>query len=328
MPRPTTLSIELLETFVTLIQHDGDAGQAARSLAINQPSMSKRMAHLNQAGAVLKRPWLRRDGKRWLLTEEGLRVLPSVTELIERYNALHGYTHAEAVRSPVMRFACGQTAAMGLVRRALSRFRQAHPDTPVRISTLRGPRRIEGVASGAIDLAIVSRSIDEIREMARGDLHIEELTRVGYSLVCSKSSAWATVFKDLPRDKPITLTQACQFPLVTPEPDSRTREVFDEALQRHAANARPELSVQTGGWLTILDYVRDGHGVGLISDAVLVGLDKTAALDIRSLHPRQIPPAPLHLIARPAANRKDGLDLTEAGRKWMTALRDSVSQPN
>ncbi len=324
MPRPTTLSIELLETFVTLIQHDGDAGQTARVLAINQPSMSKRMAHLNQAGEVLKRPWLRREGKKWLLTEEGQRVLPSVRELIERYNALHGYTHAQAARPPVVRFACGQTAVMGGVRRALARFRHEHPDTPVRISTMRGPRRIEGVASGALDLAIVSRSMDEIRGIARGDLHIEELARIGYSLVCSKSSVWAKVFKDLPRDKPITLTQACQFPLVTPEPDSRTREVFDEALQRHAAHARPELSVQTGGWLTILDYVRDGHGVGLVSDAVLVGLDKTSTLDIRPLNSRQMSPAPLHLIARLAANRRDGVDLTEDGRRWMTALRDSM----
>ena len=324
LPRPTTLSIELLETFVTLVQHDGDAGQTARALGINQPSMSKRMAHLNQSGEVLKRPWLVREGKTWLLTEEGQRVLPVVRELIERYHTLYGYTRKLETPHPTVRFACGQTTATGLVRRALERFRAKHPEIPIRISTMRGPQRIEGVASGALDLALVSRSAEEINEIARADLYIEELTRVGYSLVCAKDSPWAKAFRKLPKKKPVTLTQACEFPLITPEPDSRTRQVFDEALQRHASSARPELFVQTGGWLTILNYVRDGHGAGLISNTVLKMVSDTKWMQLRTLQPRQMAPVPLNLIARLAPDRPHDLDLTEDGHAWRKCLRANV----
>jgi DNA-binding transcriptional LysR family regulator len=56
MPRPANLSPELLQTFVTLLEADGDASQAADVPGINQPSMSKRLASLQHAGRILKRP--------------------------------------------------------------------------------------------------------------------------------------------------------------------------------------------------------------------------------------------------------------------------------
>src|SRR4051794_15015419 len=49
MPRPVSLSPELLQTFVEVIRHDGDAVAAAKTLGINQPSMSKRLAQLQHA---------------------------------------------------------------------------------------------------------------------------------------------------------------------------------------------------------------------------------------------------------------------------------------
>src|SRR5438874_3502660 len=111
MPRPSQLSIELLETFVTLIRHDGDAAQAARAMGINQPSMSKRLAFLQHSGKLLRRPWVRRVGKSWLLTDEGRQALPVVYDLLARYRNLTGYTNASRpAAASVLRFACGQTS--------------------------------------------------------------------------------------------------------------------------------------------------------------------------------------------------------------------------
>ena len=63
MPRPSRLSFELLETFVTVIEEEGDASRAASILDINQPSMSKRLAQLQNAGTSIRSPWLERRGK-------------------------------------------------------------------------------------------------------------------------------------------------------------------------------------------------------------------------------------------------------------------------
>src|SRR5512144_17867 len=98
MPRPASLSPELLQTFVAVVDHDGGAVAAATALGINQPSMSKRLAQLQHAGRVLRRPWVERRGKTWVLTEEGRRVLPSAEDLVHRYDQLRKF--ADAAASP------------------------------------------------------------------------------------------------------------------------------------------------------------------------------------------------------------------------------------
>src|SRR5262245_47486575 len=132
MPRPTSLSPELLQTFVVLVSHDGDAVAAATALGINQPSMSKRLAQLQHAGKVLRRPWLERRGRTWVLTDEGRRVLPSVEELVHRYDQLRQF--ADAAAPTGLAVACGQDAAGGVVLAAVRRFRSAYPDHPVRVA--------------------------------------------------------------------------------------------------------------------------------------------------------------------------------------------------
>src|ERR1700733_6255396 len=77
MPRPVTLSLDLLQTFLLLVEHEGDASVTAQQLGINQPSMSKRLSFLQHSGRVLVKPWLVREGKTWKLTVEGQKVLPA-----------------------------------------------------------------------------------------------------------------------------------------------------------------------------------------------------------------------------------------------------------
>ena len=50
MPQTATLSFDLLKTFVILVNQGGDAARAMRELGLNQPTMSKRLRHLQHAG--------------------------------------------------------------------------------------------------------------------------------------------------------------------------------------------------------------------------------------------------------------------------------------
>ena len=63
MPRSLTLSLELLQTIVSLIRHDGEASATMAELGLNQPTLSKRLKYLQHAGPLLEQPWLVRDGK-------------------------------------------------------------------------------------------------------------------------------------------------------------------------------------------------------------------------------------------------------------------------
>jgi DNA-binding transcriptional LysR family regulator len=316
------LSIDLLETFVTVIRHDGDAAQAARTLGINQPSMSKRLAFLQHANGILKRPWLRRVGKSWLLTDEGRRLLPFVHDLLHRYHNLSGYTNApRPTPTSVLRFACGQTAGSFLIRRALQHFRKRHPDARIRVSTLRAAPRIAGVASGAIDMALVSRDNDEIKELARGTpLHIETISRSGYCLACAKSSAWSAQFKKLSRHKPLPLSALAEFPLIVPEPDSRTRQILDPLIHRQNWANKVEYRVEIGGWLTILDYVRAGLGVGLVSD--MAATDPAAkGLIFRPLADPRLGKMAMKLITRRADDEAQDTSRASVSSAWRTSLK-------
>src|SRR5436305_15117036 len=121
MPRVSRLSLELFDTFLGVLDHDGDAA-AARELGINQPSMSKRLAVLQHAGRGLRRPWLVRVGKNWQPTDEGRRVLPAVRDLRARYERLTDFLDDRSPAPPAFTFGCGQQAAAGFVLRAARRF--------------------------------------------------------------------------------------------------------------------------------------------------------------------------------------------------------------
>jgi DNA-binding transcriptional LysR family regulator len=319
---PVQLSIDLLETFVTVIRLNGDAAQAARALDINQPSMSKRLAFLQHVNGILKRPWLRRVGKTWLLTDEGQRVLPVVHELLRRYHNLHGYTNApRQTPTSILRFACGQTAGSFLVRRALQRFHKDHPDFQIRVSTMRAEQRVAGVANGAIDMALVSRDNDQIREWARRpDLNIEPIGRSGYCLACAKSGEWSAKFRKLPRHRPSPLSVLADFPLIVPEPDSHTREILDPLIHRQTWASKVEYRVEIGGWLTILDYVRAGLGVGLVSE--WAKRDPVAKnLLFRPLADSRLGTMTMKLVTRKADDEAKDMSRKAVSDAWRTSLK-------
>src|SRR5262249_2897752 len=137
--------------------------------------LSKRLRYLQHAGPLLDRPWLVRKGKHWGLSDEGHRVWAAVESLVDRYEDLRAFLEGDPTRPADVRLACGQQMAVGLVRKALRVFREQRPDTRLRISTLRGQARIEGVSNGSLDLAAVTHDEPTILEMARRPSHIEPL---------------------------------------------------------------------------------------------------------------------------------------------------------
>src|ERR1043165_3349175 len=168
MPRPSRLSLELLETFVALAEHDGDATYAAEHLGINQPSVSKRLSALRRLTAErIGQPWLVRKGKRWRLTAEGQRVRAQVADMIRRYEELERFVASGAEGQPILSIACGQQAANGFVQAAIEQLLRDNPQVHIQLSTPRGRTRIRGVAAGQFDLAVVTDSPSAIRHVAQ-----------------------------------------------------------------------------------------------------------------------------------------------------------------
>ena len=297
MPRPSRLSFDLLETFVGVVEQDGDASRAAGVLGINQPSMSKRLSQLQNAGTTIRSPWLERTGKRWDLTAEGRRMLPAVEAIVHRYRALGGFAEGGPGGTGEVAFACGQQSASTFVLDALRRFRRDRPGVRFRLSTIRGRQRIEGVANGFLDLATVTHPELEIRAIARRSLHVEHLRDEPFVLVAGKSAKgpWRDAFDALP--DPVPAEALARFPLILPEPDAGIRAILDRDLE---GLDRRDVVMEVGGWSTILAFVREGLGVGLVSKAACD--DLKGLLPPRALDPRAVPadpPPPDRPSARP-----------------------------
>jgi DNA-binding transcriptional LysR family regulator len=317
MPRPPSISPELMTTFVTVVKTDGDATRAAELLNINQPSMSKRLAFLQHAGRILRRPWLERVGKSWHLTEEGRRVLPAVEELVHRYRLL---TEAIEEERPGVVFGTGSGGAASYVRRALLAFRQRHPNATYRVSVRPATARVEGVANGSLDLACVRLAPTEILERARRPLFVEDLYDDPLVLVAGPAVEGFDEFEVI-NEKALTPKALTRFPLVLPEPDAGLRREFDRRCRDAGVADRLRVAIEVGPAPTALGYVRDGLGVGVLPRSAVNG---HGDLTVKALPAKLSPANTVRVICRKRAGTDD-LDLTDRGVDFLQLLREAAA---
>lgn len=314
MPRPASISIELLETFVLLIRNEGDTLRTAAELGINQPSISKRLQFLQHAGRPLSRPWLERRGRRWVLTEEGQSVFAAVEDLIQRYHRLVGF--AAQTAPPALRFACGQQSVVGFVEAASIEFRKLYPEVRLRISTMRGRARIESVAAGLLDLATVTHDDADIREIARQPLFIEPISTTTLVAVGTSTAVWSDRFGSLSK-KTVTAADLVKFPLIMPEPDSGVRQSMERHLRDEKRWNELDVVLEIGGTNAMLSYVRAGHGIGLLSRSAVA--DETGLI-VKQVSSQDFPAITTRLICRLEAGTDNTPDLSPEAQSFRSLL--------
>jgi len=278
--------------------------------------MSKRLKNLQHAGPLLDRPWLEREGKTWRLTDEGARVLPAVEEILARYEKLTQFIGQPSEKR--IKFACGQQAVQGFVRKAVGRFRKQHPKVRLHVATLRGTARIEGVASGMLDLATVTHGEPDIHQIARRKLHVEALIEDRLMLASTDNAPWTSAVRKL-RKASVSAEDLIGFPLIVPDPDSGVRRWLDAILRERGVLGALDIVLETGGWATILAYVRDGFGVGIIPDTAA---KSEKGIILRRFDPAVFPSRVTRLICRRTDSSGQKLDLTpeaETFRKLLIA---------
>ena len=315
MPRPEHLPLDLLQTFALIAELDGDASLVAEKLGITQPSISKRLTALRRLATDSDgQPWLLLRGKRWQLTAEGRRVLGVVADLVHRYEQMERFVAGGKEGRPAVAIACGQLAASGFVRRAVEQLLKDHPESRVRVSTPRGKARIEGVAGGQFEFAVVTDSPATIHGIAKREMFVEELFHDHFVLVANppRKSVWGAAWNGLPKDRPVKATDLLDLPFILPEPDSGRRQQFEEWCIRSTTKT-VDVAIEVGGWQTILDYAESGLGVGLATRSVVDGY-RLGKLTTRPLDEFEFPPDAVRLIARKAHGKQEP-ELTGPGDK-------------
>lgn len=300
--------LELMQTFVKIVEYEGDATTAAQELGISQPSISRRLAALREiVGDSEDRPWLILKGKRWLLTPGGERVRGVIADLVRKYEQVEHFIAESQSARPTVSIACGQTAAAGFVRLAIEQLAEKNPNVRIRLSTPRGKSRIEGVAGGQFDIAIVTDDEATIRDVAGIDLHIEPLHADRFVVAANPSpkSPWAKAWEALPVRRPLTAKDLGDLPMILPEPDASRRRQFDRWFKRTSAKT-PNVVLEVGGWQNLLRFALSGMGVGFATESAVHSMDPSKSgrqaakpsLAMRMLDEQDFPPDQIRLIAR------------------------------
>ena len=113
--------------------------------------------------------------------------------------------------------------------------------------------------------------------------------------------------------------------MIVPEPDAGIRKAIDQVLHREGLQNRLNIVLELGGWATILAYVRDAVGVGVVSEGAV---QETKGLVIRRLAPEVFPRIEAKLICRWLASSVDELDLSREGYAWREVLLRVAGAPS
>jgi len=115
------------------------------------------------------------------------------------------------------------------------------------------------------------------------------------------------------------------FPLIVPEPNADVRRVLDAAVQQAGVLNELNIALEVGGWQSILAYVREGLGVGVVTQTVFE--QDPHGLEIRLLNRRAFPPTRLRLICRTRLTAPDELDLSPSAALFRELLLEEGRNP-
>jgi molybdate transport repressor ModE-like protein len=147
------MDLLLMRSLVAVAQH-GAITEAARSLGLTQPALSRRIQQLeSEIGA----PLLERSRKGVALTEMGQLVEQESRVLIERYARLKEQVSAhQRLEAGIVRIGGGATAIEFVVPPAIAQFQAAHPAIRFRVKEA-GSREVEeDVLDERLELGIVT----------------------------------------------------------------------------------------------------------------------------------------------------------------------------
>lgn len=276
------LNPDQLLSFVALVQH-GSVGAAARARHLTQPAISNQLKRLQEA---VGEPLYRRQGRGVVLTATGEAFYRHAREVQQALQQAEGF--AEMLQGGTagrVRVAASQTIAGSLLPAALAVFRRQYPDIEVFIDSGNSRQVFAGMEEhdlGLVESPLPAGPMACCRTEPLGHDEIVAVMRPDHPLAGQTE---------------ITLAELAAHPLIWREAGSGTREVLEQAL--HTAGLQPEVHLCLGGVAAVLEAVRQGLGIGVVSHLTLPVSEEL--LITRPLQPRLRRPLTLLLPGRATA---------------------------
>jgi DNA-binding transcriptional LysR family regulator len=278
-----TALLPTLETMLA-VARTGSVGAAARQRHITSSAVSQQIRRLEAHFGI---KLFERAGRGVRLTATGEAALPVVRELWSAAEAAFGQLAELAGRpATTLRVAASDYLGKGLLAPVLRDLLDQEPPVRFEIVTTHSRAGVRLVASGDVDLAVVTG-----QETPRG-LESRHLFDQPFVWVGPRRG----------RRDGVPLTERLRRePVLRLAAESRGRALLDQYLADH--RIRPVSTIDVPSVSLLLSYVSGGLGVGLVPALALA----EAPPDRVVRAPAQVPALPVALVWRAAARRQPAL---------------------
>jgi DNA-binding transcriptional LysR family regulator len=278
-----TALLPTLETMLA-VARTGSVGAAARQRHITSSAVSQQIRRLEAHFGI---KLFERAGRGVRLTAAGEAALPVVRELWTGAEAAFGQLAELAGRSATtLRVAASDYLGKGLLAPVLRDLLDEEPPVRFEIVTTHSRASVRLVASGDVDLAVVTG-----QETPRG-LESRHLF--------DQPFVWVGPRRGRRGGAPLT-ERLRREPVLRLAAESRGRALLDEYLAEH--RIRPVSTIDVPSVSLLLSYVSGGLGIGLVPALALAEAPPDGI--IRA--PAAVPALPVALVWRAAARRQPAL---------------------
>lgn len=262
------MKLDEIEAFVAVVRSQS-LNQAANSLALTQPAVTRRIQNFEEALGVAL---LDRNTKPLKTTPMGRAVYEQCRAIVREVEVLRHLVTDDAPLAGVLRLGVAQTVADVAMLKALHALREAHPEVQARVSTGWGNPLLQKVEDGELDAAAVLLPVNRTLRTLPETLVGESLGPLKLAVVARKGSM----------KKRIHTLADCQAQGWVLNPDGCG---FRAGLQ-HALAAQGyalKLNLETLGTELQLGLVADGVGLGLVPLPLLQASAHAAQLEVIQL---------------------------------------------
>ncbi|WP_167630958.1 LysR family transcriptional regulator [Mariprofundus ferrooxydans] len=247
------LNPDQLLSFVALAQ-TGSVSMAATARHLTQPAISNQLKRLQDSVGV---PLYRRQGRGVVLTSTGeifyrhaLQVQHSLQQTELFADGLQGLTAGR------VRLAASQTIAGSFLPAALVLFNQLYPEIEIFVDSANSQQvfdRMDTHDLGLVESLLPTAVPDCCSVELLGHDRIVAVMRPDHPLAAQPA---------------IELSELAMYPLIWREAGSGTRDVLEQAMMTETSR-RPEVHLCLGGVSAVLEAVRQGLGIGVVSQFCL-----------------------------------------------------------
>lgn len=235
-----------LQAFMAVLEL-GSFHEAARSLNMSQPTLSRRIKGLEER---LKAPLIERSTRHVAPTRAGRALLPLVRRLIDEFEeAVLSVSDLGGRHAGQITIASVPTAAFYFLPRVVQAFNALYPAIRFRIFDLSAEEGLDSVANGEVEFGI------NITGATRPDLVFTPLLEDEFVLACRKDHP-------LSGSSALTWSDLAGYPLIGVSKTSGNRAVLDKALS--TAQVRLDWFYEVNHLSTSLGLVEAGLGISVL----------------------------------------------------------------